>query len=438
MLIKYLSNIICNTVFDPKVLQKARRRKGAFTRNCGKLPYLTVIKLLLQNAKKTISAVLDDFFTALRKEAGLPIGDTAHCSHQAFSKARSGISHVIFKECFIRILDFLCNQQTNENQERLGGQWGIQPIAIDGSKIPLPNRKILRDKYGGMGPGASSPTAIASIAYDVLRGIVLDAQLDPLTTDERTLAIRHLDNIRDKQRVNLMYAMFIFDRGYASWSLIRHIADDIQAKFLFRLRTKFNNDIDALPVPKGDDIVDSVILLQGCYRVRILRFRLPGGIVETLLTNAFDLPKESFRQLYFLRWPVEGAYDIIKNKIGLNNFNGYADNSIQQEFWISMLLFNLASIVQQEADGIIRGGDPEITTNKHKYKINLNELIGCISRHMPEYLDSDSESEKHDIIRYILAFAMRNKVVNRKGSGDSNPRGTPRSVKHHYNRKQTH
>ena len=38
-LMEIVASIICNTLSDPQVLERARLRKGAFTRNCGKLPF---------------------------------------------------------------------------------------------------------------------------------------------------------------------------------------------------------------------------------------------------------------------------------------------------------------------------------------------------------------------------------------------------------------
>ena len=164
-LIQILADIICNTLLDPEALDRSRSRKGAFTRNCGKLPYWTLIKLLLKNVKKTISASLDEFFNELRLMLGAPLSDTIKCSQQAFSKARSGIIHSIFKECFERMLDFLCSRESLDCHARFMGVWGRQIIAIDGSKIPLPNRKTLLEKYGSSGRGSSSPTAIASVTF---------------------------------------------------------------------------------------------------------------------------------------------------------------------------------------------------------------------------------------------------------------------------------
>ena len=436
-LIQILADIICNTLLDPKALARSRNRKGAFTRNCGKLPYWTLIKLLLKNVKKTISASLDEFFNELRLMSGAPLSGTVRCSQQAFSKARSGISHSIFRECFERVLDFLCSRDSLDFHARFMGVWGRQVIAIDGSKIPLPNRSALLEKYDSTGRGTSSPTAIASVAFDVLNNRVLDAQLEPISVDERTLAISHMENIKSKARTNLLYTIFVFDRGYASKNLISFIEDTMHSMYLFRLRSKFNTDIDAIPAPpEQNGISDSILTLDG-RKIRVIKFYLPSGILETLITNDLELDKENFRILYFMRWPVEENYKLIKEKIGLTNFRGYSENSVLQEFWISILLANLALAIKRETDGII-GSTINQKENKNRYMTNMNELIGYLSRHFGEYMDAETLTQKFDIIRCIFDFAISHRVQDKKGSGVSSPRTVPRKVKHHYNNKTTH
>jgi hypothetical protein len=39
--------------------------------------------------------------------------------------------------------------------------------------------------------------------------------------------------------------------------------------------------------------------------VRVVKFELPGGEVETLITDLFELWEECFPKLYFMHWPVE-------------------------------------------------------------------------------------------------------------------------------------
>lgn len=443
-LVEAVASIVCATLLDPHVLAKARRRKRAFTRNNGKLPFLTMVKLLLANSKKTIAATLDGFFKEVSKSAGLSDenNDIIICSQQAFSKARGGIDHTIFQECFNRVLDFLCSSESHDYQRRLGGLWGIQVIAIDGSKIPLPARKFLLKKYGGTGGKGDSPTALASIAYDVLNDLVLDAHLEPLNVGERTLAIRHMEAIRDKNRANLFYTMFVFDRGYASEDMITYIQKNLQSSYLFRLREKFSIRIDALPKPDSDQkIVDHSMQLYDGIKVRVLRFYLPGGALETLITNDFDHEAALFRKLYFLRWPCEEEYKLIKIKVGLNCFRGWAENSVLQEFWIAMLLTNLVNVIRSETDGIIKCKTGEYDSNrslKHHYKTNKNETAGALNRYLPDLIDAETSSERMHIIKHIFRFIIQNKVINKKGIGESNPRNIPRNVKNHMNVKTTH
>lgn len=81
---------------------------------------------------------------------------------------------------------------------------------------------------------------------------------------ERTLAMRHMHSIKSKMRTNLLYTLFVFDRGYPSKNLIAYVEDEIKAQYLFRLRSKFNNRIDGLPGPQSPDgIADCTINLDG-------------------------------------------------------------------------------------------------------------------------------------------------------------------------------
>ena len=56
--------------------------------------------------------------------------------------------------------------------------------------------------------------------------------------------------------------------------------------------------------------------------VRVVRFRLPDGQYEYLVTNLLDrsYKVEMFRELYFMRWPVETKYKQIKSRFQLEFF----------------------------------------------------------------------------------------------------------------------
>ena len=236
--------------------------------------------------------------------------------------------------------------------------------------------------------------------------------------------------------------MFVFDRGYASQDMMTYIEKELQSKFLFRLRDKFNLRIDALPKPDSSDgIVDHRMELYPGLRVRVLRFYLPSGKLETLITNEYDHDASLFKELYFLRWPCEEEYKLIKTKVNLTCFRGWAENSILQEFWIAMLITNLVNVIRRETDGIIKCNTGEYDgcrTSRFHYKTNKNETVGALSRHFQDYMDAESESEKQSIIKHIFKFLIVHKVIDKKGCGESFPRNVPRKVKHHMNVKTTH
>ena len=132
------------------------------------------------------------------------------------------------------------------------------------------------------------------------------------------------------------------DRGYASEKLIKKLSE--KSSFLFRLRRRFNTEIDMLPIG------DHILTLYENIKVRVVKFVLPSGEIETLVTNLFELDESEFKELYFKRWPVEIKFDIVKNKLELPAFGGFTENVILQDFWISMFLANMVSLAKHEDD----------------------------------------------------------------------------------------
>lgn len=116
-----------------------------------------------------------------------------------------------------------------------------------------------------------------------------------------------------------------------------------KSKHLFRLRYKFNAEIDELPLGSHE------ITMYDKIKVRIVKFVLPSGEIETLLTNIFDLTESDFKELYFKRWCIEWKYDVVKNIPGLPCFGDFSENIIMQDFWITMYLANMTAITKNEA-----------------------------------------------------------------------------------------
>lgn len=95
------------------------------------------------------------------------------------------------------------------------------------------------------------------------------------------------------------------------------------------------------------------------YPVRVLKVKLSSGEVETLVTslNQRQLPLRKAGALYFERWKVGTAYDLIKSKLQLENFSGKTGVSVLQDFYATIYLANIAAFAAREADDRISNAD---------------------------------------------------------------------------------
>jgi DNA-directed RNA polymerase subunit F len=262
----------------------------------------------------------------------------------------------------------------------------------------------------------------------VLNDIVLDAAIEPLTTDERSLAKIHINACKsvapdDKK-------LYIFDRGYASFDLIETLENE-GLFYLMRVKSKFNSDIDNQTEADG-----YVWLKQDDKRihVRVIKFMLSSSEEEVLITNIKDkrLGKNAFKKLYFMRWPIEGKYDIVKNKLQLENVNTRTVEGIQQDYFAWMHLTNFAAAAAIDAQKEIEETRKE-KGNKYRYKANINELIGILKDRLVFALSLDSADDQTDMIDSILDEIKRYVVPIRPKR--SVPRKSPRNSKFHHSKK---
>lgn len=211
-------------------LDESRFKPEYFTRN-RKMPFEKILKFMFSMNKTSTQNALNKFF----EKEGITM------SQQALSKARNKFDHTPFLKLYNAIREAYYSSEYIATLDKLHNKF---IIAIDGSDTPLPNLPDLRDKFGGTGAKASSPTARMSIAYDVTNDFIMDADFSPLAVSERTHAKNHLEKVGNL--IDLKEAIFIMDRGYASEELIRLFSE--KSNYLFRIRNKFNVDIDNLPL----------------------------------------------------------------------------------------------------------------------------------------------------------------------------------------------
>ena len=211
--------------------------------------------------------------------------------------------------------------------------------------------------------------------------------------------------------------LILFDRGYPGAAFFSFlIANGVN--FIMRAKVSFSNDIKNAKKP------DQIITIRNgkeTFRVRVLRFTLPSGIEEVLITSLFNQSYgiEEFKELYFRRWGVEIKFDELKNKLEIESFTGTTKIAIEQDFYASIYISNMIELARQQSDEIIEENNKEKTL-KHEYKTNLNILVGSLKDKLIIMMLEKSSRKRNKMFEKIMEQASQNASPIRLGR--HNPR----------------
>jgi len=370
---KNIIQSITEYITDSAKLEQHKSR-GHFVRT-RKLSILNVIHYLFFSSKASM------FQNLASIQDCLPEIHFPKVSKQALSKARQFISPNLFRDLFNISVDSFYPNITNRKT------WhGYHIFAIDGSKFELPNSKSNFEFFGEMFGYPDSTRrftmGLASIVYDVLDDYIVHASLNRYLASERSIALEHL---RQLEILDIYKdSIVIFDRGYYSEAMFRYCVSN---KHICLMRLK--NNMNLCKNCKGD----SLLTLSGDSKqgtddinIRVIEVVLDDGNKEYLATNLFDtaITAEMFKELYFLRWPIELKYKELKSMLQIEEFNGATTTSVFQEFYIAMLLSNLSSLIKNQADESINEIINSKPQNKHRYQANRSFIIGKIKKILPK------------------------------------------------------
>lgn len=343
--------------------------------------------------------------TALRRFFA-QIGKGVTMSQSAFSQARNKINHTLFQMLFEDMGSFY-SQDPLMFRKMDGRKYrGRIVSAIDGTQVKLPYTKELCSYFGTSGQGGRAVTGRCSIKYDVLNDIIMDACFDPFSVGERAQTRQMLSH---RTVWNSAKELILFDRGYYSLDLVQFLRVRKNTEFLMRLPAKRILKADALAI--GSHVIQMTDDDGSVFPLRIVKFELPSGEVEMLATNIFTKSWSlgRFKELYFLRWPVETKYDVLKNKIALENFSGLTVNAIYQDVFASLYLTNMLAFAKFDADKRVKSQRANLQ-NQYDYQSNVNEIVGLYKdRFIQACLINDPDLRSNavmDIIKLATNFVV--------------------------------
>lgn len=389
--------IVNDKLRDPGYKARGKMRKEDFTRK-RKMGFVQTIAFIITGIQRSLQVSLAAFLNEYAHDAD-------SYSKQAFSKRRMCVNPNAIKELFDTIA---------ENFYKLGKFDtfnGFRVLAVDGTKYNLPTSPELANIYGAqITSNAPQVQAKGSCLYDVLNGILLDAVICPCNSNERDLAVMHMNRLAELGQEK---EILLFDRGYPSAELISEI-EKRNLHYLMRCSSEFCSKMR----PTSDDCILTHTFTKRKIKAtfRYIKIKLSSGQDEILITNLpkNDFPSEKMAELYHMRWGIETKYDELKNKIMIENFSGLSDIAIRQDFYASMFLSNLAGVAVYDNREEVNAAhnNPQ---NKYIYQQNLNVTIGILRDNVIELVLVDSDRKRRKILKRIFKTLANSVVPIRRG-----------------------
>lgn len=169
--------------------------------------------------------------------------------------------------------------------------------------------------------------------------------------------------------------------------------------------------------------------------LRIVNIPLKTGEIETLITNIppETATPEELKTLYGERWQIETGYDILKNKLHIENFSGKKRITIEQDFYSQIYMYNVLISAKIEFNKKIQA---ENKNCQCEYKININLLAGKLKNNLFEIIFTENPKKEKNYGKTSKKTITRNlqKVKNKPPSTRKNQK--PKR-KYPYNNRKT-
>jgi hypothetical protein len=404
-------------------INRHKKKAKDFTRD-RLLRFPLVFLLLLQKSVKSLQLVLNELFLENHIKRTVTAG--------AYTKARKKFSHTAFIELNKGAIELYYSD------DRIKRWKGYRVFGIDASRIILPNHPELKAEFGSIpinnqhGACGSYSSALFECRYDVLNHIAYQSNLYPHDCFEVDLALSLL-----KESVSNGIEtrdLDIYDRAYGSFELIAHLVHYQRA---FVIRCKANTFKAADSLFSGEGHWSKVVQLNAPkdkkkkleaegmpteVEVRFVSVLLESGEIEVLITSLMstEIQRAEFKELYFLRWGVEGFYHLLKGRLNLENFTGKSLESVMQDFWSSIFISNVETIFTEDTEIEINS---ELRENQLSKRINRAVSFNAIKNMAFELFFY--ENNKVIAEQKLTLLFKTNTLVQRKNRKSSRNKESP-------------
>lgn len=272
---------------------------------------------------------------------------------------------------------------------------GRRLLGADGTKLNVPDTVALRQAFSvHHNQHQEYVQATAVVLHDLLNDLGVAASLGPVSGEKRPLLEQLWTATQDDD-------VLVLDRNFGDYSLVAW-AVLTQRDVIIRCRRQSFCVVeefwqaDAVEAWATLEVSQSATTqrfvrahgLPTHVPVRLLKFTLPSGETEVLLTTLCDavaFPRAEFYTVYGWRWGDEIYYDRLKNIFEVERFSGESERVIRQDFLGVIFLATLESVLTKQPQAALRAQDAARATNTPaqvnravSYVALLDEAIGLL------------------------------------------------------------
>lgn len=390
---------------------------NSFTRD-RKLGFDKIMTMMIKKSNKSLQNSIND--------TQLALGEDVTISNSAYTQARAKLNYTAFEE-FAQIASEIFYKDDDYETYK-----GFRVLAIDGSVTTLPNTDDVKKEFNPMKVkcqikdfAKDVSQARVSCLFDVLNNIAIDSSItnknksednNLVAYDERALAVKHLEHCNEKD-------LTIMDRGYPSFELFAAVHNKTnilcrlrknifsKAKFLFDAHSEKKDVVLEINAPKylRDELKSKNIPTK--MKIRFVQVILDNGTVEVLCTNVLDnekLKTSDFKELYALRWGIETYFDLIKNRLSLENFTGQSALAVKQDFFATIFLTNYESMMTYDMNEELK---EKTKDNKYIQKVNKAVSFNIIKHKVFDLLYLDNPLD--EMLEQMEKLFLTNTIVIR-------------------------
>lgn len=321
---------------------------------------------------------------------------------------------------------------------------GMHVLAVDGSTCNVPTNAATLEAYGGSPAESGRVQAFCGLSavYDVIARQVVGLEVTAGGFDERSFVPLHVESAREA--VGAEPFVLVMDRGYPSFPLLAWLSDN-GVPYLMRaqspfMRAEFGDAAKAggdatcefafgyqriANARKRDPVAFEALLSHDPIEVRCVLVDIGGEAPEKLVTNLpASFTPGDLRELYHLRWGVETCFQMLKDRLQVENMTGTRPVLIEQDVYAAAYLLNVAFDIANEADAAaLAAGAAE--RYGHEMTVNRSFALGVVKDELLEMIMADGperDSMMSRIVRELsscLVPVRRNRSYRRDGVGRS-------------------